>query len=41
MRYRAMRRVTTKTGGLRMNWSKPEYEEMRLGFEVNLYVTAR
>ncbi|WP_367967832.1 pyrroloquinoline quinone precursor peptide PqqA [Spiribacter onubensis] len=24
-----------------MNWSKPEYEEMRLGFEVNLYVTAR
>ncbi|WP_148122757.1 pyrroloquinoline quinone precursor peptide PqqA [Spiribacter roseus] len=24
-----------------MEWNKPEYQEMRLGFEVNLYVTAR
>ncbi|WP_367959337.1 pyrroloquinoline quinone precursor peptide PqqA [Spiribacter pallidus] len=24
-----------------MEWNKPEYQEMRLGFEINLYVTAR
>jgi len=24
-----------------MVWNKPDYQEMRLGFEINLYVTAR
>ncbi|WP_440995873.1 pyrroloquinoline quinone precursor peptide PqqA [Arhodomonas sp. SL1] len=24
-----------------MRWSKPAYQELRLGFEINLYITAR
>jgi coenzyme PQQ precursor peptide PqqA len=24
-----------------MNWVKPEYEDLRLGFELTLYINAR
>jgi len=31
----------TTSGGLSMQWSKPAYTEMRLGFEVTMYVSNR
>ena len=29
------------TGGATMQWSKPEYTEMRFGFEVTMYISNR
>lgn len=35
------RRQRNDTGGKAMAWTKPAYQELRLGFEINMYVTAR